>query len=74
MTEEGDLDFRVVRRNGQDMKEDVVITGWVHRNKEIVSGHLVCQPSPSVYSIILDNSHAFIRGATLFYKCDAGKY
>ena len=73
MTEGGDLDFRVVRRNGQDMKEDMVTTGRVPGNKEIVSGHLVCQPSPCTYSIILDNSHAFIRGATLFYKCDVGK-
>ena len=67
------MNFRVARRNGQNMKEDVVIRGRVPGNKEIVSGHLVCQPSPCTYSIILNNSHSFIRGETVFYKCDVGK-
>ena len=73
MTEGGDLDYRVARRNGKDKEEDVVTTTHIPSNKEIVSGHLICQPSPSTYSIILDNSQSGIRGKTLFYKCDVGK-
>lgn len=67
------MEYRVARRDGKDREEDVVTRGRVPGNKEIASGHLICQPSPCIYSIILDNSHSFIRRETLFYKCDVGK-
>ena len=67
------MDYSVARRNGKDIEEDLVTTTNIPSNKEIVSGHLICQPSPCTYSIIFDNSQSFIRGKTLFYKCYMGE-
>ena len=70
MSEGGDLAFRVTKDSGLNKEEEEVMTMTrVPSNKEIVSGHLVCQPGPS-YSLVFDNSYSVIRGKTVFYKCD----
>ena len=69
MSEGGDLAFRVTKDSGLNKEEEVVTMTRVPSNKEIVSGHLVCQPGPC-YSLVFDNSYSVIRGKTVFYKCD----
>ena len=74
MSEGGDLALRVMRHSGGDKEGDeevMVAMKRVPSNKEIVSGHLICQPSPFTYSIVFDNSYSVLRGKTVFYKCEA---
>ena len=69
MSEDGDLTLKVLKSN--DKEEEALVTKTRVQNKDISSGHLICQPSPCTYSIVLDNSG--IRGKTIFYKCDIEK-
>ena len=72
MSEGGDLAFRVTKDSGlnKEEEEEVMTMTRVPSNKEIVSGHLVCQPGPCIYSLVFDNSYSVIRGKTVFYKCE----
>ena len=71
MSEEGDLNLKVSRSTGKDEEEEVTMSQVP--SKEIMSGHLICQPNPCTYSLVLDNSHSVIRGKTILYKCDIEK-
>ena len=72
MSEGGDLAFRVTKVSGLNMEEEEVVVAMarVPSNKEIISGHLACQPGPCIYSIVFDNAYSVIRGKTVFYKCE----
>ena len=76
MSEGGDLAFRVMKNYGiniDDREEEVVAMARVPSNKEIISGHMICQPSPCTYSIVFDNTYSVIRGKTVFYKCEVNE-
>ena len=73
MSEEGDLNLKVSRSTGkEEEEEEVLLTMTRFPSKEIMSGHLICQPSPCTYSLVLD-SNSVIRGKTILYKCDIEK-
>ena len=63
---------KVLRSTGKEEEEEMMVTMTRVPSKEILSGHLICQPSPCTYSLVL-NSNSVIRGKTIFYKCDIMK-